>query len=97
MGKSDSGIKVMKLLMHVQVYLEEILHLFVISQNPLTSQYLQDFLHPVYSSNGSNDKAKEDKVVYNWINYIQETAGILFQMMSCSCSVSRIIFHKIGY
>ena len=58
------------------MYCEEVLDLFVFGREELTASYLQDFLRPVYSPTGSNDKAKEDKVVYNWMTYIQETAGM---------------------
>ena len=37
---------------------------------------LQDFLQPQFSPSGSNARATEEQIVYNWVTYVQETGGM---------------------
>ena len=64
------------------MYPEEVVSLLVSCEKTLTADYIQDLLKVYYSPHGSNLKVQEDKIVYNWMTYIQESAG---EDDTCNC------------
>lgn len=55
-------------------YPEEVLGLLTPCSQQLTVASLQDMYSPVYSESGSNKRRAEEKVVFFWFRYIQDTA-----------------------
>ena len=59
-----------------QTYPEEILSLLIHSNTEITADFMQDFLQPQFSPTGSNARAKEEKIFYNWATYLQDSGGM---------------------
>ena len=49
--------------------------MFVCNDTEVTAEMSQDFLQPQFSPSGSNARAAEEQIVYNWVTYVQETGG----------------------
>ncbi len=57
-------------------YRDEMWGLFASSSTfDVTPDYLIDGFIVVYSDNGSNDRTKEESIVYSWSEYISECKG----------------------
>lgn len=42
----------------------------------MSAEYIQEFFQPDFSPPGSNQRAIEEVLVFNWVSFIQDTAGL---------------------
>ena len=61
----------------------------------VTPAYLSDIFVIQYSDNGSNNRTKEEAIMFFWFEYISECQGtcIIYAKSACMLSCSLIILH----
>jgi hypothetical protein len=50
--------------------------LLVYERSKVSAEYLQEFFKPNFSPAGGNQRAIEEVIVFNWVTFIQDTAGM---------------------